>query len=207
MDVAWAAEVLLRFAVDESGRTAFERMIGHRVRHKVFALGDRIFFKSATDPGHRNKLDGEWLCGLFAGVASRSGEYLVIVGDQIFKAPIARALLEKQAYDGKVVQEMRASYFEYVRAGAASRIRTPARTIPSQLVTADPRRRDYAPRKMHLWTVDFEACRASRQAVQHAPGCKPGTGSGRTTPTAAAGWRMQSSTRKRGRTAPRYGPQ
>ena len=102
--VAWAAEVLLRFAVDESGRTAFERMTGHRVRHKVFAFWERILFKPAADPGHRNKLDGEWMCGLFADVVSRSGEYLVIVGDLISKAPIARAFLEKQGYDGKVVQ-------------------------------------------------------------------------------------------------------
>ena len=102
--VAWAAEVLLRFAVDESGRTAFERMTGHRVRHKVFAFGERILFKPAADPGHRNKLDGEWMCGFFAGVVSRSGEYLVIVGDRNFRAPTARALLEKQGYDGKVVQ-------------------------------------------------------------------------------------------------------
>ena len=69
-----------------SGKTSYEIVTGHKPRHKVACFGEYVLFKMATDESHRNKVDGEWLSGYFAGVLNRSGEYFIISGTRVFKA-------------------------------------------------------------------------------------------------------------------------
>lgn len=63
----WSAEVLLKYEVRGNGRTRYEDIKGHRVRHKVLGFGEHIHFMLAKDEGHRNKYDQEWMSGFFAG--------------------------------------------------------------------------------------------------------------------------------------------
>lgn len=42
--VSWAAEVIMKYDEGEDGQTRYERVTGHKARHKVLA-----FFKPATD--------------------------------------------------------------------------------------------------------------------------------------------------------------
>ena len=72
----WAGSITYKFFLKPCGRTAYELATGHKVRHKVAAFGEYIHFKMATDESERNKFDGEWSSGYFAGVTNRSNEYL-----------------------------------------------------------------------------------------------------------------------------------
>ena len=81
--VQWAGDVVQKFHVRSDGRTAYEDMTKHRVKHIVAGFGENVQFKIATDKQDQDKYDGEWDEGYFVGVASRSSECLVVKGDQI----------------------------------------------------------------------------------------------------------------------------
>lgn len=78
--VDWSAEVILKDEVRRNGRTRYEDISGHRVRHKALGFGEHVHFMAARDDSERNKFDGEWQEGYFVGVISRSGEYLATKG-------------------------------------------------------------------------------------------------------------------------------
>ena len=97
-------------------------MTGHTERHKVAWCGEFMHFKLATDPTRRNKFDGEWLDGYFAGVIARWAEDVVIRGDQVYKFPTIRRRTEEEAYNKEALDSMRANFFDHVRVGAKTRV-------------------------------------------------------------------------------------
>ena len=42
--VSWAADVVVKCHARDSGRTAYEDMTGHRVKHVVAGFGERVHF-------------------------------------------------------------------------------------------------------------------------------------------------------------------
>ena len=47
------------------------------MKHKVVGFGEHVKFQVAMDKDDRNKFDGEWQDGYFAGVITRTAEYLL----------------------------------------------------------------------------------------------------------------------------------
>ena len=101
--VEWSGNVLYKYILGADGKTGYERVTGHKVRHKVAGFGELVLFKLATDESSRNKYDGEWQAGYFAGVINRSSEYIFIVQNRIFKAPTLRRRPSDSAYSSKVI--------------------------------------------------------------------------------------------------------
>ena len=94
---SWSGDVIMKYHVRDSGRTAYETMTGHRVKHKVAGFGEHVHFKVAKYTV-QNKFDGEWAEGYFAGVITRSSEYIIIQDQQIFKCPTIRRKVAADAY-------------------------------------------------------------------------------------------------------------
>ena len=154
--VTWAAEVTMKFEVKRSGRTGYEEITGHKVRHKVFGFGEFVHFKMATDRAALNKFDGEWQDGCFVGVESRSSEYLVISGEHVFKCPTIRRRAEGDNYRREAVNNIQADYWQYIRKGASTRKVEILRDDNLGLKVPPAEPREYVPRRLVLRRGDFE---------------------------------------------------
>ena len=61
--VLWAGEVLLKYKVRESGRTAYENITGHRVKHPEVMFGETLNFKLKQDEARRRNMESDWSTG------------------------------------------------------------------------------------------------------------------------------------------------
>ena len=146
----------MKYEVKASGRTAYELMTGHKVRRKVFGFGEFVHFQLARDKSSRNKFDGEWQDGYFAGVVARSSEYLVICNDKVFKCPTVRRRAEGSNYNKKVMEDMRADFFQYIKQGASTLRPDVLRREKESLEAPAPEHRRYMPRRVYLGKKDFD---------------------------------------------------
>lgn len=73
-----------------------------------------MHFMLAKDT-RRNKFDREWLTGYFVGVATRSGEYLLLKGRRVYKRPTARSRAAGDQCSDIVLHEARADCVKYVK--------------------------------------------------------------------------------------------
>ena len=74
----WAAELIGKFTVRPSGRTAYVEITGHRCKHDVALFAETVHFKMAIDKNNRNKAETDWQTGFFVGVSAGSTEILII---------------------------------------------------------------------------------------------------------------------------------
>ena len=117
--VSWAADVVVKYHARSNGRTAYEDMTTHRVKHMVAGFGERVQFMVAKGV-IQNKYDGEWCDGYSMGVVMRSSEYLVAQGDQIYKCPTMRRWIDGDAYTIECLTDIRTDFNEYIRRGATT---------------------------------------------------------------------------------------
>ena len=59
--VSWAADVIIKCRVKSNGKTAYEDITGHKVKHVVAGFGEAIQFRVATNVHDQNQYDGEWM--------------------------------------------------------------------------------------------------------------------------------------------------
>ncbi len=154
--VSWAADVIRKYKVRSNGRTSYEEMTGHRVKHIIAGFGEHIQFMTAKGK-IQNMFEGEWSDGYVMGVVSRSSEYLVARGDQLFKCPTIRRKVDADAYDGKCLENITVDFNEYIRKGATTLrtevIREDAREDIGTPKTAE---RSFQPRGLHIWEGDLK---------------------------------------------------
>ena len=99
--VLWAGEVLLKYKVRESGRTAYENITGHRVKHPVVMFGETLNFKLKQDETRRRKVETDWSTGIFVGVDPKTSEALIISGDGLFKCRTVRRVVREEVFNQK----------------------------------------------------------------------------------------------------------
>ena len=63
--VLWAGEIHFKYKVRESGRTAYDNMRGHRVKHPVVMLGKTLHVKLKQHESRRRKAEAHWSIGIF----------------------------------------------------------------------------------------------------------------------------------------------
>ena len=57
----WSGKVLMKFKVRESGRTAYENITGHRVKHPVVMFGETLNFKFNQDESRRREVESDYM--------------------------------------------------------------------------------------------------------------------------------------------------
>ena len=81
---AWMAEyaavVLNRLEIGHDGKTAYERTKGKSAKHYGFEFGEKLLWKRKSSTGALGKLSCLWSTGIFLGVKSMTGEF--IIGDE-----------------------------------------------------------------------------------------------------------------------------
>ena len=121
--VLWAGEVLLKYKVRESGRTAYESITGHRVKHPVVMFGETLNFKLKQDEARRRNMESDWSTGIFVGVDPRTSEALVISAEGLFKCRTVRRVIREDAFNPKWLEEAITPIDEYVQKGAKTSFR------------------------------------------------------------------------------------
>ena len=166
--VSWASDVVLKYKEGDDGRTAYERMTGHMIKHKVVGFCESVLFQVAMDHSNRNKYDGEWLEGFFVGVVCRSSEYLVVKDGVVYKCPTIRRKAAETAFDKDCLSKLRAGFNAYVLKDAVtSRVHTYDGQGGGRVPHGDGGVRAYIPRGARLPEDDFDA----HKYTQGCPGC------------------------------------
>ena len=83
--IPYVTEIMNKFKVGSDGRTAYERITGHKCRHIGVGFGECVNFMLETDKGNRHKADSELMSGVFLGYVWRTTEYIVGTKDGIVK--------------------------------------------------------------------------------------------------------------------------
>ena len=152
----WAAQVVTKFHVKENGKTAYEDMTGHKARHNVYGIGEKVQFMVTPDKTDRDKDAPGYQFGVFIGIIARTTEYLIAAKGQIFKCRSVRRLVERSQYDEGCLDEVKAGFREYVKNGAKSKydLAGPSVIHGGECPRSDGRA--YAPRKTKLRKDYFE---------------------------------------------------
>ena len=95
-------------------------MTGHRCKHLVIGFGEKVWFRLAKDSKDKHDYDSDWDEGYFLGVITHTTEMLIGNSSGIFKCTTVRRLPEDQSYDPKLLEEIKVSYHEYCKNGAAT---------------------------------------------------------------------------------------
>ena len=166
--VSWAADAVFKFKEKANGRTLYEEVTGHRVRHQVFGFGERIMFQLVNNSSDRNKFDGEWMECNFAGVITRSSEYIVIKDRVVFKCPTIRRRIKEEAYLKETLDNMLADHQEFILKGAIThRQHTYSGGKELTLPRPTPTARVYVPSGVRLTENDC----LEFEFTQGCPGC------------------------------------
>ena len=154
----WTGEVLMKYKVKENGRTAYEEITGHRVKHPVVMFGETLNFKLKQDESRRRKLESDWSTGIFVGVDSRTSEALIISGDGLFKCRTVRRVTREEAFNTKWLDEAVTPIDEYVQKGAKTSfedVRVHRHVAEEQAPVPEGAGREYVPRRARLGQEDF----------------------------------------------------
>ena len=92
---------MLNYKVRESGRTAYENMTGHRVKHPAAMFGETLHFKLKQHESRRRIAESDWSTGIFVGVDPRTSEVLVISGDGLFKRRTVCRVVREESFSQK----------------------------------------------------------------------------------------------------------
>ena len=95
----------MKYKVRETGRTAYENMTGHRVKHPVVMFGVTLHFKLKQHESRRRRTESDWATGIFVGVDPRTSEALVISVDGLFKCRTVRRIAREEAFNQKRIDE------------------------------------------------------------------------------------------------------
>ena len=71
----WSSEVVNKYHVQQSGRTTYELMTGHRCKHPVFGFTEKVWLKLAR--GDKHDYDSDWDEGYFLGVITHTTDMLI----------------------------------------------------------------------------------------------------------------------------------
>ena len=157
--VLWSGEVLLKYKVRESGRTAYESITGHRVKHPVVMFGETLNFKLKQDEARRRNMESDWSTGIFVGVDPRTSEALIISAEGLFKCRTVRRVIREDAFNPRWVEEAVTPIDEYVQKGAKTsfeEVRTHKHVVESRAPVPEEANRKYEPRRIRLEQKDFD---------------------------------------------------
>ena len=157
--VLWAGEILLKYKVRESGRTAYENMTGHRVKHPVVMFGETLHFKLKQHESRRRKAESDWSTGIFVGVDPRTSEALVISGDGLFRCRTVRRVPREEAFNQKWIDEAVTPIDEYVQKGAKTSFedaRVHRHVVEGHAPIPEAPGRAFIPRRTRLAQKDFD---------------------------------------------------
>ena len=88
--IPYVTEILNKFRVGADGRTAYERITGHKCRHVAIGFAESVDFMLETDKTKQHKADGRMMSGTFLGYIWQPTEYIVGTEEAVYKCRTIR---------------------------------------------------------------------------------------------------------------------
>ena len=86
----WACKVVNKYKVRD-GRTAYELMTGHKVKHAMYSFGQRVWGMWSADKNIKNDHGSNGLKAYVVGIITNFGSYLLATRYQIYKVSTVKA--------------------------------------------------------------------------------------------------------------------
>ena len=143
-----------KYKVGTDGRTACERITGHKCRHFVLGFAETVDYILETEKGKQFKADSRVGVGVFIGYVWRTTEYLVGTKDWIFRCRTIRRRAEEICDDASFFDFLKVSYDECIMAGTKTKLHV---TAPVGIEQSDipTRGRDFFPRGLYMRPTDY----------------------------------------------------
>ena len=155
--VPFCAEIMNKYKVGADGRTAYEKITGHKCRHQVVGFAEAVDFILETDKKNVHKADSRVMKGIFLGYEWRSTEYIIGAEDGIYKCRTIKRKAEEVSYDEKCLDFLKIPYDEYIMKGALTNppaVHHPARG-PAEPDAVPVRGREFVPRRLYTKASDY----------------------------------------------------
>ena len=156
--IPFCTQIMNKYRVGPDGRTAYERITGHKNRHQVIGFAEAVDFILEPSKQHIHKADSRLMKGIFLGYEWRTTEYIVGTAEGVFKCRTIRRRAEEVAYDPECMDYLSIPYDEYVLKGART---TPIgnsvkSNLPAAVGEIPVRRREFVPRRLYIRNADYE---------------------------------------------------
>ena len=156
--IPFCTQVMNKYRVGSDGRTAYERITGHKCRHQVMGFAEAVDLILEPFKGIVHKAGTRFKKGIVLGYEWRTTEYLVGTDEGIFKCRRVRRRVEEVSYDSNLVDFLTIPYDEYVLKGARTKpyswnVRI---NVPEASAEVPVRGRDFVPRHIYTKVADYE---------------------------------------------------
>ena len=157
--VVWVADAISKYSVKDNGRTTYEMITQHSVKHKVVGFAEKVDYMMKISSGKRNACSNEKTgTGYFIGIVNRNTQYLVATKDGIVTRSTVRRYPDEQAYHKECKDIVKVMYSEYIKDGARTvplTVSTPPAMAGPGMPDPNPIKTNYAPRAVRLAAKDF----------------------------------------------------
>jgi hypothetical protein len=166
--MAWAVEfaavVLNRMEIGHDGKTAYQRLKGKRCNMPGIEFAEGVLWKSDNRSGALGKLSSAWKHGVYVGIRSKSGEFIVADKEGIWKARSIRRLPLDERWKSSNLDMV--SHFPWkTREGAV--VQTDVIRLEPHEIPVGPAAGESIPRQVYLRKSDFE----EHGFTSSCPGC------------------------------------
>ena len=121
----WSAEVINNCR-PHNGRTSYELMTGHRVKHLLVAFGEKVMVQFTADKSVRNDFEILWIPAYSFGVETSSGSYLVANSSGVFEISSLRLGPSESPFDAAILSDVKLSHSHFISKGASTSLRAPS---------------------------------------------------------------------------------
>ena len=108
--------MISKYSVKENGRTTYEMITQHTVKHKVVGFAEKVDYIMKIPHEKRNACNTEKSgTGYVVGIVNRNTQYLVATCDGLITCSTVKRYPDDQAYDKKCKVIVTVKYTDYIR--------------------------------------------------------------------------------------------
>ena len=154
--IPYVTEIMNKFKLGTDGRTAYERITGHKCRHIAVGFAENVSFMLEPDKNNLHKAESRLMSGIFLGYVWRSTEYIVGTQDGIYKCRTIRRKNVENSYDASCFDFLKTTYNDYVMKDARTTVAVPRFPGGGGKPDEIPQRgRDFVPRRVYTRPTDY----------------------------------------------------
>ena len=105
--VRWAGISVSRYMVGKDGKTAYERIRTISCSTPIAMIGEKVMFMLTQKKTQAASVDTPYREGIWAGIASRTGETIILTEEGAVRAWTVRRMLEKDRWDAGLITRVR----------------------------------------------------------------------------------------------------
>ena len=82
--IIWVADIISKYDIRDNGRTTYDLITQHTVKHNIVGFGERVHYKFKAPDTKKDKTSTEASgIGYFIGIVNRNTQYIVATDEGI----------------------------------------------------------------------------------------------------------------------------